>query len=152
MEKVKSFSSFLILFLGFFFYYTSQNPHNEHTLAGGDAGHSDHGIVEIGEEYQVPNMDILVTQDHSGTWLLKIELNQFTFAPERVGENAPSYNEGHAHLYINGEKINRLYGEYYNLGTLPKGKNEITVTLNSNNHGVLSYKGKPIQKSVIVEN
>ncbi|GLB60127.1 hypothetical protein [Cytobacillus sp. NCCP-133] len=151
MEKFKSFLSFLVLFLGFFFYYTSQNPHKDHLPAGASNMHSGHGIVEMAEGYEVPSVNIRVTLDPSGTWLLKVETQQFSFAPEKAGEMEPSFNEGHAHLYINGEKVTRLYGEYYHLDSLKKGKNEIKVTLNSNNHGVLTYKGKPIQSGMIVK-
>lgn len=136
MEKVKSFLIFFVLFVGFFYYYMSQNPHSDHLYAGATNLHSSHVVVEIPEGYEIPSVNIRVTQDLSGAWLLKLETNHFTFAPEKVGENEPSFNEGHAHLYINGKKINRLYGPYYNLGSLQTGMNEIEVTLNSNNHGV----------------
>ncbi|CAM3665621.1 hypothetical protein GCM10009865_03410 [Aeromicrobium ponti] len=148
MERLRSFLFFFVLFLGFFFYFTSQNPHNH---ADATKNHMDHGDVGIPQGYEVPDVNIIVTEDRSGTWLLKVQLDHFTFAPENAGLNEQSYNEGHAHLYINGEKINRLYGEYYHLGSLKEGKNEIKVTLHSNNHGDLVYKGKPIQSSMIVE-
>jgi hypothetical protein len=40
-------------------------------------------------------------------------------------------------LYINGEKVSRVYGPWLHLPTLPPGRNEITVELNANNHQVL---------------
>jgi hypothetical protein len=151
MKRFRSFLIFFIPFIAFFFYFTNQNEHN-HSTANASNNHTDHGYVEIPEGYYVPAVNMSVTQDQSGTWLLKVETIHFDFAPEKAGMKSPSYNEGHAHLYINGKKINRLYGEYYNLGTLPKGKNVIKVTLNSNNHGALVYKGKPIQSSIVVDN
>jgi hypothetical protein len=151
MKRFRSFLIFFIPFIAFFFYFTNQNEHN-HSTANASKNHTDHDYVEIPEGYHVPAVNMSVTQDQSGTWLLKVEANHFAFAPEKAGMKSPSYNEGHAHVYINGIKINRLYGEYYNLGTLPKGKNEIIVTLNSNNHGVLVYKGQPIQSSIVVDN
>ena len=151
MKRLRSFLVFFIPFVVFFFYFTSNNEHNP-SSANASKNHMGHGFVEIPEGYEIPSVDVSVTQDSSGTWLLKVEAEHFMFAPEKVGLKSPSYNEGHAHLYINGEKINRLYGEYYNLGSLKKGKNEIKITLNSNNHGELVYKGKAIQSTVIVEN
>lgn len=150
MERIKSFLTFFIPFLIFFFYFTNQNTHN-HSSANSTNDHMAHDFVEIPDGYEVPSVDIIVTQDLSDTWLLKVETDHFTFAPEKVGLKVPSYNEGHAHIYINGKKVNRLYGEYYNLGSLKKGKNEIKVTLHSNNHGALVYKGKAIQASKIVD-
>ena len=146
MNKLKSFLVFFIPFLGFFFYFTSTNEHNMSS-----ANHMQHDYVEIPEGYHVPSVNISVTEDMSGTWLLSVETTHFNFAPKEVGNDAPSYNEGHAHIYVNGKKINRLYGPFYNLDTLKKGENEIMVTLNSNNHGVLAYRGKSIRSSVVVK-
>lgn len=147
MKRLKSFLVFFIPFIVFFIYFTSNNEHNPSL-----ANHIQHENVEIPEGYKIPSVNISVTQDMSGTWLLKVDTTDFTFAPNKVGSEDPSYNEGHAHIYVNGKKINRLYGPFYNLDTLKKGENEIMVTLNSNNHGVLSYGDQPIMSRVIVEN
>jgi hypothetical protein len=151
MERLRSFLVFFIPFILFFFYFTSNNEHDP-SSASATKNHMGHGYVEIPEGYQIPSVNVSVKQDPSGTWLLKVKAEHFTFTPEKVGVESPSYNEGHAHVYINGKKINRLYGEYYNLGDLKKGKNEIKVTLNSNNHGELVYKGQLLQSTVIVDN
>ncbi|GAE46128.1 hypothetical protein JCM21738_2991 [Mesobacillus boroniphilus JCM 21738] len=111
-----------------------------------------HDYVEIPEGNKIPSVNISVNQDMSGTWLLSVDTTHFNFAPQKVGSADPSFNEGHAHIYVNGKKINRLYGHFYNLDTLKKGENEIMVTLNSNNHGILSYEGKPIMSMVVVDN
>lgn len=144
MRKLSSFLTFFIPFLVFFFYFTNQNTHN-HSAADTLQHDMSHGYVEIPAGYEIPSVKTAVIRDLSGSWLLKVETDHFTFAPEKAGMSEPSYNEGHAHIYINGKKINRLYGSYYHLGSLSKGKNEIKVTLNSNNHGVLTYRGRPIQ-------
>jgi hypothetical protein len=148
LERFRSFLIFFVPFLLFFFYYTNQNEHNHFSA---NASHTEHGSVEIPEGYEIPSVQIFVTQDQSHSWLLEVQTKNFKFTPKKVSSNLLSYNEGHAHLYINGKKINRLYGKYYNIGTLKQGKNKIKVTLNSNNHGFLLYKGKPIENSTIVE-
>jgi hypothetical protein len=148
MERFRSFLIFFIPFLLFFFYFTNQNDHNHFSA---NSSHAEHGYVEIPEGYDVPSVKIFVTQDLSNTWLLEVQTKNFKFNPKNLGAKLPSYNEGHAHLYINGEKVNRLYGKYYNLGTLKQGKNKITVTLNSNNHGTLIYNGKSIENSRVVD-
>jgi hypothetical protein len=147
LARLKSFLIFFIPFIVFFFYFTSNNEHNPSS-----ANHMQHDYVEIPEGYQVPSVNLSVTQDMSGTWLLSVDTTYFRFAPEKVGSDDPSFNEGHAHIYVNGKKVNRLYGHFYNLDTLKKGENEIMVTLNSNNHGALAYRGNPISSSVVVEN
>ncbi len=145
MERFKSFLIFFIPFLLFFYYFTNDHEHN---LA--NTSHLTHGYVNVPEGHAVPSVQIYVTQDLSSTWLLEVETKNFAFTPKKIGANLPSYNEGHAHLYINGKKINRLYGKYYNLGELEQGKNEIKVTLNSNNHKTLLYEGNPIEFSTVV--
>jgi hypothetical protein len=150
MKKFKSFLIFFIPFLIFFGYFTNQSKLNHSSASTGDH-HMVHDHVEIPEGCKVPSVKVFVTQDQSGTWLLRVKTEHFSFAPEKVGMNSPSYNEGHAHIYINGKKINRLYGEYYNLGVLDKGKHEVKVTLNSNSHGTLVYKGQPVQDSATVK-
>jgi hypothetical protein len=150
MKRFKSFLTFFIPFLLFFFYFTNQNTHN-HSAANTAKHDVAHDYVEIPEGYELPSVRVFVTKDLSDTWLLKVETDHFTFAPEKVGLSKPSYNEGHAHIYINGKKINRLYGEFYNLGSLSKGNNEIKVTLHSNNHGALTYRGNPIQRMTTVK-
>lgn len=147
MKKARSLISFIVIFLGFFYFYTSQNPHNQ----TGAAGHMAHGYVEIPKGSEIPAVNLSVSSDGPDTWLLKLSLFHFAFAPEKVGEKKLSYNEGHAHLYINGKKISRLYGEYYHLGNLKEGRNEITITLNSNNHGALMADGKPVQATRVIE-
>ncbi|WP_134177290.1 MULTISPECIES: hypothetical protein [Cytobacillus] len=147
MKRAGSFISFFIIFLGFFYFYTSQNPHSQ---TGADQ-HMGHGYVEIPKDHEIPAVSISVAPDGPDTWLLRLELLHFSFAPEKVGETHPSYNEGHAHLYINGEKISRLYGQYYHIGKLKEGKNEITVSLNSNNHGALMSRGKPVMASITID-
>lgn len=113
--------------------------------------HSEHGFIDIPINDIVPSVKIDVSRDSSNAWLLEVRTKHFEFAPKKVGHQLTSYNEGHAHLYINGEKINRIYGTYYHIGPLKQGKNVITMTLNSNNHQTLAYNGKPIEHTKIVE-
>ena len=64
---------------------------------------------------------------------LKITTTGFTFAPENAsGEHVPG--EGHAHVYVDGVKINRVYGSYYHLSGLDPGERSIRITLNANSH------------------
>lgn len=124
-------------------YFHQQNRHDAISV---------HHVIqenEIPSTYSdaIPSITGSVSQDASGTWLLEIQTTHFTFTPKKIGSQEESFHEGHAHLYINGKKINRIYGEYYNLDTLTPGTYDIKVTLNGNNHGVLTYDGKEIAYS-----
>jgi hypothetical protein len=84
-----------------------------------------------------------------GGWNLHIEAENWAFAPERVNETSLP-TEGHAHLYVNGEKLTRLYGPWYYLEGLPPGDHTLTVGLNANGHEALTVQGEPIEASVFI--
>ena len=60
---------------------------------------------------------------------------------------------GHAHVYVNGMKLGRVYGDWYHIGSLPLGRNEVSVSLYANDHRGLSAGGSKITstRTVIVE-
>ena len=109
----------------------------------GDDGHT-HGMVEVPEEMAVPTVEIEISQDPSSGWNLHIITENFLFAPERSGL-AHSPGEGHAHLYIDGIKIARIYAPWYHIGEkLSPGNHEVEVTLYSNDHQEYTLKGETI--------
>ncbi|NJR67029.1 MAG: hypothetical protein HC772_19685 [Leptolyngbyaceae cyanobacterium CRU_2_3] len=83
-------------------------------------------------------------------WNLEVQVTNFKFAPEHISQ-ASIPTEGHAHLYVNGEKMTRIYGNWYYLDGLAPGTHEITVSLNANGHETLMHNGEPIQSTVTVE-
>ena len=116
----------------------------------GHGGGHHHGTMEIPAGQPIPAISVVVREDSVTGWNLEVQLENFTLTPENVNlANRPG--EGHAHIYINGEKITRLYSSWYYLGELPPGRHEITVSLNSNQHDALAHNGQPIQATVIVE-
>lgn len=116
---------------------------------GGDYGHN-HKQLEIPAGQPVPEVDLIVTQDSMKGWNLEVKTSNFKLAPENVNQG-PSFSEGHAHLFINGKKVTRLYGNWYYIGDLEPGTNEITVTLNANNHDDLVHQGQMILDTEIIE-
>lgn len=68
----------------------------------------------------------------------------FAFTPQSVNQ-ADVDGEGHAHIYVDGEKVSRVYGEWFHLTGVGPGDREIRVTLNANAHGVLAVGGRPVQ-------
>ncbi|EPJ48098.1 MAG: hypothetical protein OFPII_07720 [Osedax symbiont Rs1] len=57
---------------------------------------------------------------------------------------------GHAHLFINGNKIQRIYGAYVHVpnSLLKEGDNLLQVTLNSHRHENILVNGKIISSTV----
>jgi LEA14-like dessication related protein len=67
------------------------------------------------------------------------------------GENVQ--NTGHAHLYVNGIKIARLYGPDFHIPDLPAGEHELTVNLSSNDHSYYFVNGIQIEaRATITQN
>jgi hypothetical protein len=92
---------------------------------------------------------LTVSPDPVGGWNLQIQTQHWAFAPERVNQSSLT-TEGHAHLYLNGEKLTRLYSNWYYLPSLPPGEHTLTVGLNANGHEALMHQGTPIQDSVTI--
>lgn len=120
--------------------------HNQssHFSAGNHEMMHQENQIHIPPTHHAPTISGSVTRDPSGTWLLEIQTENFTFEPKKAGTEEITYNEGHAHIYLNGKKVNRLYGQFYHLDILPAGTNEIKVTLNGNNHGVFVANGEEV--------
>jgi uncharacterized Zn-binding protein involved in type VI secretion len=116
----------------------------------GSSGHT-HAAVEIPAGQLVPTVNLVVRPDAMKGWNLEVKVTHFTFAPERVNTKSTSVNEGHAHLYVDGQKVARLYGNWYHLESLPSGNHTVTVSLNTNDHGQLTHQGKPIQASATIQ-
>lgn len=139
MRNIFTFLSYVVIFAAIFHYVVNQKE-----LQHASHNNMTHEIIQVPEGKSIPAVSIRTKQDKTGAWLLEVTTDNFEFAPSKVGEKSLSYHEGHAHLYINGKKITRLYGRYYDLGTFKKGKYEIMVSLNTNNHRPLMHKGKNI--------
>ena len=110
-----------------------------------------HFVKIIPAAYKTPpSVKIRLEKDaHTkGALNLFLDIENFRFAPDEVNKTS-KINEGHAHLYLNGKKLTRLYGASYFMDKLPKGNLEIRVTLNTNMHEELSYKGKLVQDVVV---
>ncbi|AFY86828.1 MAG: hypothetical protein CLLPBCKN_003510 [Chroococcidiopsis cubana SAG 39.79] len=116
--------------------HTSKDPH--------------HQMREISAGEPIPTVKLVVHPDTMRGYNLEVQTTNFKFAPEEVNKAAKP-GEGHAHLYVNGKKITRLYSSWYYLDNLKPGKNEIRVSLNANNHQVLAHNGKMIEATQIVE-
>ena len=112
---------------------------------------TDHGSMVHGPiESTVPvKVDIATEWDGYGGLHIAIETEGWRWAPEEVnGDNSPG--AGHAHVYVDGEKVGRIYGSYHFLPSLEPGSHEIRVSLNSNNHSELTWQGNPLEASTTV--
>lgn len=124
---------------------TSSHDHNSHDHNSHSHGQLD--VLSIDPQAKKHDITLSVDKDTMSGWNIYIEVNGFTFTPEKVNQG-PSINEGHAHLYIDNFKIARLYNNWYHLKDLTPGEHTIQITLNANNHQALTFGGEPLQASV----
>jgi hypothetical protein len=93
-----------------------------------------------------PKVEIHSKKDLMGGWNLHFMTSNFTFTPENAGaEDVP--NTGHAHLYVDGKKVARVYGNWFHLD-LPKGTHQVKVGLTTNSHKDYYQNDKAIEDHV----
>jgi hypothetical protein len=102
-----------------------------------------HGTLEVSEASK-PKVSLKASKDPMGGWNLHITTQRFSFSPNSIN-SIHTEGEGHGHLYINDTKVTRVYGEWLYLNPLPAGKHTLRVSLNTNNHKTLLFKGEPIE-------
>ena len=73
----------------------------------------------------------------------------FTFAPgEAGGEHVAGH--GHAHLYVDGVKVGRPYGEHHHVSSIGPGEHTVRATLNTNTHAEYTTGGRVVEAMTTV--
>lgn len=114
-----------------------------HAAKPGTPAAMGHTAIEVGSEPNPPTVQLVVHKDPKAGWNLQVKTAHFRWAPERAS-TTHVIGEGHAHLFIDGKKITRLYGEWTHLPALRPGTHTIRVTLNANTHEDYTVNGAPI--------
>lgn len=105
--------------------------------------HMHDSLFEVPAE-GAPTIDFTVEEDAKSGWNIAIETTNFTFAPNNVnGQNARG--EGHAHLYVDGVKVARVYGQYFHYPEDFDGTKTFRIELNANDHSVYAVDGQKIE-------
>lgn len=107
-------------------------------------GH-DHGdMLSLHAGPNAPTLNMMVMPDPATGWNLHIMTTNFTFSPQNASRDHVD-GEGHAHVYVNGKKIARVYGAWMHIADLEPGEQVIAVTLNSNDHRELGVDGQALR-------
>lgn len=112
---------------------------------------SDHKSIAIPPGQPIPKVDLIVHPDARQGWNLELKLTDFQLTPENINQVSHSYQQGHAHLYINGKKVTRIYGNWYYLPELPPGRHQIRVGLTGNGHEMLMVHDQEIADTEMIE-
>lgn len=133
---------------------------NDHVNSYGEHAHAvsqehAHGSHDYGAVLQIPvehapTVKVEAFRDPGAGWNLHVSTTSFTFAPLNASTEHV-LGEGHAHIYVNGEKLGRLYGNWYHLPQLPNGMSEVKVGLFSNDHKVLAVGEEVVEHSIMIE-
>lgn len=122
------------------------DDHDDH---GDD--HAGHGAaMDVSHLSAVPSIELAVTADPMGGWTIHAVPTNHEINPQGAsGEHVDG--QGHMHLYVDGEKVTRLYGEWHHLADLGPGEHTIRVELSSNDHSALAVDGTIIDASVKID-
>ena len=111
--------------------------------------HMHHGKVETSGFDAIPSVSLEAIKDTASGWNLHLITENFTFTPENIDQETDK-SEGHAHLYVDGEKISRIYGPWFHLTGLTPGEHSLRISLNANNHSEFVLNDEPIEAVVQV--
>ena len=107
-----------------------------------DGGH-DYGETVDANSDRPPTVSIEAVADSVSGYNLRIDTTNFRFSPADAG-GAHVDGAGHAHLYVDGAMVARLYGNWFHLPDPGPGAHDVRVTLNANDHRDYALDGVPI--------
>lgn len=126
------------------------HDHNATAGAAMDHGHAHGKMIDLPEGADAPTIDVVLHKDAVSGWNLQIITTNFSFTPEAVNQENKA-GEGHAHIYVNGEKLARLYSRWMHIGKLPAGQVTVSASLNANDHSGLSVGQKSLSADVTIQ-
>ena len=111
----------------------------------------DYAPIQVPQDIPAPQLALVFHRDAMSGVNLQVQLKGFALAPPERKEVEGQLN-GHAHLYINGKKIQRLYGADVHLPEelFKPGVNLVMVSLNAHSHAVWAVGKKQLLASSFV--
>ena len=101
------------------------------------------------EDHEGPSFEVQVLRDPVAGWNILI-LTDVRFAPENVSTGNVE-GEGHAHVYVDGVKVSRIYGMWHYLGDLEPGEHEIWIELSNNDHTAITTGDHILEQIVTIQ-
>jgi hypothetical protein len=101
----------------------------------------EHKEKDIGVNTPIPKIEIQVFRDTMDGINIHVEVENYVINAPNIAKNpagltAEGVLQGHAHVFVNAEKLCRLYGSDLHIPAtaLKEGVNQVAVSLNSHQH------------------
>jgi hypothetical protein len=110
-------------------------------------------VHEIAQE-AAPRATLDIQKDPTGGFNVQVVTTNFVWRPEMASmEYVPG--EGHAHVYLDGRKIMRIYNEWFHLNTyqfsMRSGEQLLSIEFVGNDHSPYTIQGVPVGAEQIVD-
>lgn len=148
----------ILIIIPMMIHANSANQHNNNEMNTSNSHSDEHNSIHDAHEdfvipltaENIPTIELQAIADAKGGYNINIKTTNFDFSPEQVNTETDSFNEGHAHLYINNIKTMRLYSNWFHIApsSLTKDLNTIHVELNTNTHKVLHIGDVTLSKQI----
>lgn len=122
--------------------------------ASSSHAHSD-GVFTTHEvtEKVVPKAILELEKDPTGGFNVHVVTSNFVWRPEQASKKHVA-GEGHAHVYLDGRKIMRIYSEWFHLNTYQfstrAGEQLLSIEFVGNDHAPYTIQGNPIGSEQII--
>ena len=114
----------------------------------------EHMSKEIGVNTPIPKIQLTVFRDAIDGVNVHIEVENYRLnAPNMASSEESNILQGHAHVFVNAEKKQRLYGKDIHIPAewLKEGVNQIAISLNSHQHENWIANKQNIVSSVFID-
>ena len=111
--------------------------------------HSHGEPTEVEFAGPAPTLSLQVLPDPKSGYNAFIEVDGMVLTGAHASQD-PVDGEGHLHIYVNGQKLGRLYGGATHIGALPQGDLEITVAAYSNDHAPYVVNGEAVEAQTTI--
>ena len=101
-----------------------------------------------------PKASLVIKKDPTGGFNVQVKTTNFLWRPELASMQHVS-GEGHAHVYLDGRKIMRIYNEWFHLNTYQfstrSGEQLLSIEFVGNDHSPYTIQGLPVGAEQIVD-
>ena len=126
--------------------FATSSPAIAHT----DGASAIHEISKV----DAPTATLEITKDPTGGFNVRVLTAGFTWRPEMASMRHVN-GEGHAHVYLDGRKIMRIYNQWFHLNTFQfadkSGEQLVSIELVGNDHAPYTIEGLPVGAEQLID-